>query len=197
MLALKERDGLGLEPRTVINTHRVLSGALKQAVKWRMLTQNVCQYVDLPKQQKKEMQALSQDEAGRFLEAARSDRFYVLFAVMLGTGLRPGEALIFPSMNDTPLNGRNVVNRHFKPMLEVAGLSKTVRFYDLRHTHATLLLKVGVHPKIVSERLGHSSITLTLDTYSHVLPGMQDEAADKLDAMLFPQAVNEGARAYN
>ena len=51
-----------------------------------------------------------------------------------------------------------------------------VRFHDLRHTHATQLLKQGVHPKIVSERLGHSNIAITLDTYSHVLPGMQEEA---------------------
>ncbi len=58
------------------------------------------------------------------------------------------------------------------------------RLYDLRHTHATLLLKAGINPKIVSERLGHSSIVLTLDTYSHVLPGMQDEADSKLGGML-------------
>lgn len=58
------------------------------------------------------------------------------------------------------------------------------RLYDLRHTHATLLLKAGVNPKIVSERLGHSSVRITLDIYSHVLPGMQDEAASKLDGML-------------
>jgi integrase len=59
-----------------------------------------------------------------------------------------------------------------------------VRFHDLRHTHATLLLREGVHPKIVSERLGHSGIGLTMDTYSHVLPGMQQEAAMKLNASL-------------
>lgn len=60
----------------------------------------------------------------------------------------------------------------------------TVRFHDLRHTHATQLLRGGIHPKVVSERLGHSTIALTLDTYSHVLPGMQEEAAAKLDAIL-------------
>jgi integrase len=59
-----------------------------------------------------------------------------------------------------------------------------VRFHDLRHTHATLLLRQGVHPKIVSERLGHSTVGITLDTYSHVLPGMQEEAARKLDLAL-------------
>lgn len=52
-----------------------------------------------------------------------------------------------------------------------------VRFHDLRHTHATLMLKQGVHPKIVSERLGHSTIGITMDIYSHVLPGMQEQAA--------------------
>jgi integrase len=59
-----------------------------------------------------------------------------------------------------------------------------IRFHDLRHTHATLMLKAGVHPKVVSERLGHASIGITLDTYSHVMPGMQEEAAQKLDAGL-------------
>ncbi|MEK5450980.1 tyrosine-type recombinase/integrase [Paenibacillus sp. FSL R7-0331] len=49
-----------------------------------------------------------------------------------------------------------------------------IRFHDLRHTHATLLLKAGVHPKIVQERLGHSSINITLDTYSHILPNLQE-----------------------
>ena len=59
-----------------------------------------------------------------------------------------------------------------------------VRFHDLRHTHATQLLRAGVHPKVVSERLGHASIGITLDTYSHVMPGMQEEAAEKIDAGL-------------
>lgn len=59
-----------------------------------------------------------------------------------------------------------------------------VRFHDLRHTHATLLLKMGVHPKIVQERLGHSSIRITLDLYSHVLPGLQKDAAWKFDEWL-------------
>ena len=58
------------------------------------------------------------------------------------------------------------------------------RFHDLRHTHATLLLKQGVHPKIVSERLGHSNIGITLDTYSHVLPGMQEDAVTAFDVTL-------------
>lgn len=59
-----------------------------------------------------------------------------------------------------------------------------VRLHDSRHTCATLMLKGGIHPKIVQEKLGHSSITVTLDLYSHVSPGMQHQAAEKLDAIL-------------
>ena len=59
-----------------------------------------------------------------------------------------------------------------------------VRFHDLRHIHATLLLRQGTHPKVASERLGHSTIGITLDAYSHVLPDMQDEAAKRLDGAL-------------
>lgn len=67
-------------------------------------------------------------------------------------------------------------------ILSRAGLPR-VRFHDLRHTHASLLLSQGVHPKVVSERLGHSTISITLDTYSHVLPGMQEEVARRLDSL--------------
>jgi integrase len=56
-----------------------------------------------------------------------------------------------------------------------------IRLYDLRHTHATIMLSQGVHPKVVSERLGHSSIAITLDTYSHVLPGIQAASAKRFD----------------
>lgn len=69
----------------------------------------------------------------------------------------------------------------FKRMLARAGIDTSVRFHDLRHTHATWLLEKGVHPKVVAERLGHSSIRITLDTYSHVIKGMQKVAVSKLD----------------
>lgn len=71
----------------------------------------------------------------------------------------------------------------FKKLLEMANIDTTVRFHDLRHTHATWLLEKGVHPKVVAERLGHSSIRITLDTYSHVIKGMQKIAVSKLDEM--------------
>jgi integrase len=75
------------------------------------------------------------------------------------------------------------VHQTFKAILERAKLPE-IRLYDLRHTCATLLLLADENPKIVSERLGHSTVTLTLDTYSHVLPTMQKRAAVKMNAFL-------------
>jgi integrase len=83
--------------------------------------------------------------------------------------------LIFASGVGTPVNPENLVKRSFKPLLEGAGLHE-IRFHDLRHTCATLLLGRGVHPKIVQELLGHATIAMTLDTYSHYLPSMGDQA---------------------
>ena len=70
--------------------------------------------------------------------------------------------------------------RHVKPLLRKAGLPN-IRFHDLRHTCATLLLTKGVHPKIVSEMLGHSSVSITLDVYSHVIPGLGEVAANAME----------------
>jgi integrase len=74
------------------------------------------------------------------------------------------------------MNPSNLRRRSFRPLLERAGLPK-IRSHDLRHTAATLLLREGMHPKYVRELLGHANIAITLDTYSHVLPGMGDQAA--------------------
>ena len=77
----------------------------------------------------------------------------------------------------------DVVMREFHALLVKADLPK-MRFHDLRHTMATLLLESDVHPKKVQERLGHSSIKITIDTYSHVLPSMHQDVARKLDNLL-------------
>jgi len=77
----------------------------------------------------------------------------------------------------------DALSHQFQVFLKDAGLPR-IRFHDLRHTHATQLLRQSVHPKIVAERLGHSTITITLDTYSHVVPGLQEEAARQLDRAL-------------
>ena len=77
----------------------------------------------------------------------------------------------------------DVFSTAFAAFVRRSGLSQ-FRFHDLRHTHASHLLRAGVHPKIVSERLGHSSVGITLDTYSHVLPGMQQDAVKLIDTAL-------------
>jgi integrase len=91
---------------------------------------------------------------------------------------------VFATDEGKPLRYGNLTKRHFHKILVKANL-KGFRLYDLRHTTATLLLSEGINPKIVSERLGHASIVLTLDTYSHVLPDMQKEASSKLGQVLF------------
>jgi integrase len=90
---------------------------------------------------------------------------------------------VFASEIGTPLNRHNLVQRSFKPLLAKAGLPE-VRFHDLRHTCATILLSKGVHAKFVQELLGHSTVAITLDTYSHVLPGMSDGLAGAIDEAL-------------
>jgi integrase len=246
-----QAKGIGLSIR---QTHVILKDALEQAVKWQMLSRNPADYVDLPKRgNRKEMYALNRDEVNAFLQAAKTDKWFTLFSLMLHTGLRPSEALgltwrdldlgrgtltvrqglsrfggewlfqepksvksrrtiplllsdvkllsehmarqqeeswenphnlVFLTEFGEPTGERGIVKDHFKPALTRAKLPSTVRLYDLRHTHATLLLLAGVHPKVVSERLGHANITITLDTYSHVLPNMQQEALTKLEGLM-------------
>ena len=255
--AMQER---GLSARTVRYAHTVLSSALDQAVKWHMLTRNPCEAVETPRLIRKEMQALSPDEAGRFLDAAAHDRLGIVFEFALTTGMRPSEYLalqwkdvdlrkgiatvvrmvawrkgggwyfdepktprsrrniplpsttlraliehrrrqsearlkagagyqnndlVFATGDGTPVLLRNLIRRHFRPVLKSAKLPLTLRLYDLRHTCATLLLSAGVHPKVASERLGHTSVTITMDVYSHVLPSMQQAASEKLESILY------------
>jgi integrase len=90
---------------------------------------------------------------------------------------------VFPNEIGRLLDPSNLLRQSFYPLLQRADLPR-VRFHDLRHTAASLMLGRGVHPKIVSEMLGHSQIAVTLDLYSHVTPTMQREAATALDILL-------------
>jgi len=106
--------------------------------------------------------------------------------------LQVGEAwhdfgLCFCVFDGKPLRPGNFRRDVFLPLIEKANVS-LIRFHDLRHSHATMLLTAGIHPKVVSERLGHSGIGITLDTYSHVMPSLQRDAADTLDRRLFGTA---------
>lgn len=257
-LAEGRRDGRkgGLSAQTVLHCHRVLHGALKQALRWQLLSRNPADAVEPPRAQRKEMRALDQDGMVKLLDAARGSRMYAPVFVALTTGLRRGELLglhwkaidlekgslsVCESLEETkaglrlkqPKTGRSrrtvdlpsilveELRRHrveqakqrlalgqlfqdqdlvfpendgqpwspdkfsgmFVSLARRAGL-KGFRLHDLRHTHATQLLKQGVHPKIVSERLGHATVAITLDTYSHVLPGIQRQAVEALDVTL-------------
>lgn len=94
----------------------------------------------------------------------------------MGGGPRAVPDFVFPSLAVTPLGQRNVL-RSFDALIEKAAVRK-IRLHDLRHTHASHLLLAGVHPQVVSERLSHASVAFTLRTYSHLLPTLQEGAAD-------------------
>jgi len=292
----------GLSPRTIQYLHSVLRQALGDAVRKGSLPRNPTDHVKRPTRPYDDgsegetgngkgsapgraMRAMSEAEAGAFLEAARDDRYWALWVLLLTGGLRPGEALgllwddvdleagrvhvqrsltrrgvkgwklvepktdqarrviplpgvtlqalrswkaqqaaerlklgaeyedhglVFTTEFGTPPDQPNLYSRNFIDAMERAGFGTwevmeggewtpeaeandpegafrrrfrpAFRMYDLRHTCATLLLKKGVAAKIVSERLGHANITLTLDTYSHVLPDMQEGAVEALEA---------------
>ncbi len=269
-----------LAPRTIHYLHTVLRMALKDAVSRKKLASNPTDHVTRKTQpqdetegvegQTKVVRAMTRDQASRFMEAAREDRYHALWLVLIMGGLRPSEALglgwadvdlgegkvyihrtltrvgvegwklvptkttesrrnitlpqvavaalrtwkatqakerlllgseydnnglVFTTEFGKALDASNLWNRNFRSVMKAAGLGESegegrsekfrpaFRMYDLRHTHATLLLLAGESIKLVSERLGHASIVLTADTYSHVLPSMQQGTADRLDAM--------------
>jgi integrase len=244
----------GLSARTIVYTNAVLQSAFRQAVRWKILAEDPCEAIDLPRMKRWEMQALSVDECRRFLSVARESKWFTLFALALTTGMRPSEYLalrwsdidwqrgtvsvcrtiqitgdgwtfddtkrrrsrrvvklqgfviealesiqnghssvqegepgsdpdlIFCSGNGWPLR-QKTVKREFRRLLAAAGL-RPIRLYDLRHTAATLAVAAGVSVKVISEQLGHASISFTLERYSHVLPSIQDEAAARVERML-------------
>jgi integrase len=115
---------------------------------------------------------LRQAEA-RFLAGSAYGDLDLVFATGIGTPLEPGN-----------------VRRTWLRVTPAAGMPG-VRVHDMRHAMATIMLSQGIHPKIVSERLGHASVNITLDTYSHVLPGLQEAAAAQLDRAFAEPAVHE------
>jgi integrase len=248
----------GYAPQTVKHIHRVLHRALGDAMRWQLIVRNVCDAVDPPRVPKKEMQALTGEQAQQFLEAAAGDPLEALYVLALTTGMRQGELLglkwadvdlalgtvqvrrtitrltkkgftvsepktaksrrkihltrlaiealkrhrirqneaklaagsawdeqgwVFCNTIGKPIEVGNMIRRSFRLILTKAGLP-IIRFHDLRHSAASLLLSLGVHAKIVQELLGHSQISLTLDTYSHVLPSLQEDAVNRLNTLL-------------
>jgi len=116
-----------------------------------------------------------------------------LECIMLGKSLTD-DNLVFSCVDGKSLSPDNVTHAWFK-LVRRTGL-KPIRLHDARHTHASLMLKQGIHPKIVQERLGHSSIQITLDTYSHIAPGLQKAAAERFDELVNHTPKNEPAKNF-
>ncbi len=231
----------GLSRRTVQYIHAVIRRAFNEAVRWELLIKNPADGVTAPRPVKKAPVTLSVAEIKQFLEVVKDHRFYPIYLIAVGCGMREGEilaletkdidfvsnqisvrrnvvcirgkvtigevktessmrsvampdfvalglkpilpqsGLIFRTSNNTPISPRNLL-RHFHESLAKAGLSR-VKFHSLRHSYASIQLLSGTNPKVVQEALGHSSIQLTLDVYSHLIPTLQKEAAQKMDSL--------------
>ena len=116
------------------------------------------------------------------VDMLREHRGRQLLAEVEWEGVYQGQGLVFAGPSGGPLDP-SVLTRNFEKLARRAGLSH-VRLHDLRHFHATLMLQQGTNPKIVQERLGHSSFAITMDTYSHVVPGLQEQAAKDFAAAM-------------
>src|SRR5919112_3491058 len=118
----------------------------------------------------------------RRLERCSNQRA-VLWAQKLRVADYEDSGLVFATGKGTPLDAQNIINRHFKPLLRRAGLPD-IRWHDLRHTCVTLLLSRRAHPTYVQKLLGHASVQLTLDRYSHWMPSMGKHTAIMMDEAL-------------
>jgi integrase len=238
----------GLSPTTVLQLHRVLHHALRDAIRWNLITRNVAELVTPPRKAHQDFVTFTPEQARRFLDAVKGDRLEALYILALTSGMREGElfglrwadvdlaagalhlvkqlktrssrrqvllvsvaadalarhlarqraerqllgpawedhGLVFPNTVGRPLHTSNFLQRNFYPLLKRAGLPH-IRFHDLRHSAATLLLGLGIHPKIVSEMLGHSQVGITLDLYSHVTATMQQEAVRAFEGLFGSQ----------
>jgi integrase len=96
-----------------------------------------------------------------------------------------GHNLVFRKWDGEPIHP-DAFSKAFNKRVAATEVPR-IRFHDLRHTHATLLLQAGTNPKVVSERLGHSTVSITLDTYSHVIPSLQEDAAKRASELVFAE----------
>lgn len=250
----------GLSPSTIHVMHAILHKALENAVRWGLVSRNVCDVVSPPRQTRHEIQPLTIVQAQQLLERAHGHRLEVLLTLAITTGMRRGEiiGLRWSDINfeDQSLYIRRTVDRitrngyvesepktarsrrrimlptfvinalqeqrtsqararlkagkawhendlvfcnthggflhpthlyiAFQQLLKDAGLPP-LRFHDLRHSAATILMAMGTNIKIVQELLGHSNAALTLNVYGHVFPSLSKEAMEKWDILLSPQ----------
>lgn len=249
----------GLSKQTVRTLHRIIHGALAQAVKWQLVTRNVADCVEPPKPKKYEASFLNEEQTNLLIEKAKKSDIYIPVIIAIYTGMRRGEVLglnwqnvnfdkkyirvvqelsctkqglkILPPKTNKSIRNIaipdtlvKILKKHkaeqmknklilgeeyqntdmvctypngklfypkrfsakFNELLNKNGLP-VIRFHDLRHSHASLLVKLGVQPKVISERLGHSNIGITMDLYSHLY-----EEADREVADMFEKIINIG-----
>ena len=255
-----------LSPRTVAKHHRLLSQALKYAIRQGYLGHNPCELADPPSWKGKAMRTLTPAEVEALFDVAKDSYYYPVYYTAVSSGLRQAELLgltwrvcdldylsisvnqvlykrrgvcqliepktthsrrrvamtpklalylreykaererlyrelgkeltlddlVFPSIEGKPLDPC-VLTHNFTRIAKRAGISG-VRFHDLRHTFASLMLLRGAKPKVISEALGHSSVAFTMDVYSHIIEGMQEDAMVLLDEVL-PAGVNKNSVA--
>jgi integrase len=252
------RDGRpgGLKPQSVLHIHRVLSEALKMAVRWQLAARNVCEAVEPPSVRQPEIPAIDEMQGALLLDAARGTRLYIPILLALTCGLRRGEILALRWSDVDWINGLLWVRRSveqtragasikepksprsrrsvalppvvvealrghrarqneirdalgsdyqendlicprddgslwppqaftsaYRDLLRRRGLPGP-NFHALRHSHASQLIRAGLDIKLVSARLGHSKSGFTLETYGHLLPGQDHEAARRIDKAL-------------
>lgn len=256
---MNEMKNKGLAAGTRRKIYNILNSSVGDAVKKKLMSENVVAAVDKPKDEKKLVSVWNADTVKRFvIEAKKLSRYYMACLLPLYTGCRQGEVLglrwsdidfnrrvlrvtqtlshdgkefksgaksasgvravalskatvtallehkkvidservamgnqyrdldlVICKDNGNPVNPRDV-NKTLDKLIKKLELPR-ITYHETRHTHASLLLLANIHPKVVSERLGHSSISITLDLYSHLLPHMQDEAVKKLDDVLDQQ----------
>ena len=244
----------GLSPRTIEYANAELQSAFRQAVRWKMLAEDPCVGVDLPRLKRREMEALNVEECRRFFTVTRESEWYALFALALTTGMRPSEYLALKWSDIDWQRGAASVCR----TIQIS--SKAWTFYDTKRKRSRRVVKLqnfvlealgdlrksqqrqqggdkcktehdlvfrkrwtapattkdkgqipeasgggwhtidsfvrssshrrdlavaaGVSVKVISDQLGHASISFTLERYSHVLPSIQDEAAAKVERLL-------------
>jgi integrase len=113
----------------------------------------------------------------------------------LGDRMLQPEMFVFTSERGTQLRYSNFRNRFWRDAVRRADLPSTLRFHDLRHTYASLLVAQGAHPKEMAELLGHSSAQITLDRYSHIMPGSKERIAERLNAARFASTIEAGTSA--
>jgi integrase len=246
-----------LSPVTVKRHLAAIHCALKKGIEWGLVSLNVSDSITLPHSQRPDMNIMNEDEIHSFLEAAKATDYYVIFYVLLFTGMRrseilalrwsdvdlllcrlsisrsihqlkdgsmifrppktvkgrrtialpPSAALVLKAHKENQevqrmllgavlkeddlvfcqVDGKPIIPDHvtqaWRRLAKKQGL-KGIHTHSARHTFASLMIKKGIHPKIVQEMLGHASIQITLDTYSHVAPGLQEAAAKAFDDLL-------------